>query len=114
MAFTLRPRAAHYNPIAAVHGGVLAALLDSAMRCAVYSTLSAGTGYTTLDLHVRYLRPPTEATGALRAEGTVVRTGTTTAVAEGRVTDGRGRLIAHATEGCLVLPGWRRPEASGA
>jgi hypothetical protein len=36
-----------YNPIGTVHGGVAATLLDSAVACAVHSTLPAGVGYTT-------------------------------------------------------------------
>jgi uncharacterized protein (TIGR00369 family) len=46
--FQGRPRLKHYNPLGTVHGGWFATLLDSAMGCAVHSTLPAGKGYTTL------------------------------------------------------------------
>ena len=36
------PAEYHYNPIGVVHGGLAATLLDSAMGCAVHSTLPAG------------------------------------------------------------------------
>ncbi len=93
----------HYNPLGTVHGGVLATLLDTATGCAVHSTLPAGIGYTSLDLTTRFLRPVTTASGALRCEGTVISRGRTTALAEARLTDAKGRLIAHATSSCLLF-----------
>jgi len=46
-----------YNPIGSVHGGYAATLLDSACGAAVHSSLSAGQGFTTLELKVSYHRP---------------------------------------------------------
>src|SRR6266545_4580797 len=91
------------TPLGTVHGGVLATLLDTATGCAVHSTLPAGIGYTSLDLTTRFLRPVTTASGALRCEGTVISRGRTTALAEARLTDAKGRLIAHATSSCLLF-----------
>lgn len=93
----------HYNPLGTVHGGVLAILLDTAAGCAVHTTLPAGTGYTSLDLSTRFLRPVTTASGALSCEGTVLSRGRRTAVAEARLTDASGRLAAHATSTCLLF-----------
>lgn len=103
VVFAIEPEARHMNPMGTVHGGVLATILDSAMACAVHSTLPAGTGYTTVDLHVTFVRPATATTGRLRAEGRAVHTGTRIATAEGRIVDESGRLIAHAAESCLLL-----------
>lgn len=64
--FTIDPAESHYNPIGSVHGGVAATLLDSAAACAIQSTLPAGTGYTTVELHINYIRPITAVTGPLR------------------------------------------------
>lgn len=102
--FVSEPGPQHYNPLGFVHGGYAATLLDSCMGCAVHTTLAAGMGYTTLELKVSYVRGMTAATGAVRAEGTVLNSGRRVAFAEGRLTDGRGRLIAHATTTCLVFP----------
>jgi uncharacterized protein (TIGR00369 family) len=99
----MAPREFHYNPLGTVHGGILATLLDTAAGCAVHSTLSAGVGYTSLDLTVKFLRPVTVASGALRCEGTVLSRGRTTALAEARLTDAKGRLVAHATSSCLLF-----------
>ncbi|HYY11611.1 MAG TPA: PaaI family thioesterase [Kineosporiaceae bacterium] len=101
---TLVPGEHHLNPLGTVHGGVVAAVLDTVAGCAVHSVLPAGTGYTSLDLHTRFLRAITPATGRVRAEGTVVARGSRTATAEARLHDGSGRLLATATSTCLVFP----------
>ncbi|MFJ6983161.1 MULTISPECIES: PaaI family thioesterase [unclassified Streptomyces] len=92
------------NPLGTVHGGIAATLLDSALGCAIHTTLPAGTSYTTLELKVNYIRAARTEGQRLTAEGTVIHTGRRTATAEGRVLDERGRLIAHATTTCLVMP----------
>jgi uncharacterized protein (TIGR00369 family) len=104
IAVTLRPGEHHMNPLGTVHGGVVAALLDTAAGCAVHAVLPAGTGYTSLDLAVRFLRPVTPATGLVRAEGKVLSRGSRTATAEARLLDGAGRLLAHATSTCMLFP----------
>src|SRR5512146_827948 len=59
--FQGRPRLEHYNPLGSVHGGWFATLLDSALGCAVQSTLPAGKGYTTMEFKVNLVRPLTDA-----------------------------------------------------
>jgi uncharacterized protein (TIGR00369 family) len=93
----------HYNPLGTVHGGILSTLLDTATGCAVHSTLPAGVGYTSLDLTTKFLRPVTVASGMLRCEGTVLSRGRRTALAEAKLTDERGSLVAHATSSCLLF-----------
>lgn len=111
VVFRMAVREFHYNPLGTVHGGVLATLLDTATGCAVHSTLPAGTGYTSLDLATKFLRPATVDSGTLTCEGTVLSRGRTTALAEARVTDPAGRLLAHATSTCLLFPvGATRPD----
>jgi uncharacterized protein (TIGR00369 family) len=93
-----------YNPIGSVHGGFAATLLDSAMGCAVHSTLGEATGYTTLELKVNYTRPITTDTGRVLCEGTVVHRGGRVATAEGRLwAEGSGKLLAHGTTTCLIF-----------
>jgi uncharacterized protein (TIGR00369 family) len=101
--FTVEPAEYHYNPIGVVHGGLAATLLDSAMGCAVHSTLPAGAGYTTLEVKVNFVRPMTAETGVVRCEARVVYVGGRTATAEGRVTDDAGKLYAHGTTTCLIF-----------
>ena len=57
VTFTCTPDSSVYNPIGVVHGGLVCTLLDSVCGCAVQSTLGAGTGYTSLEIKVSYLRP---------------------------------------------------------
>jgi uncharacterized protein (TIGR00369 family) len=100
----LQPQEFHYNPLGSVHGGILSTLLDTAAGCAVHTTLPPGVGYTSLDLSVKFLRPVTVASGLLHCEGTVLQRGRRTALAEARLIDKAGRLVAHATSTCLVFP----------
>jgi uncharacterized protein (TIGR00369 family) len=102
--FSLAPGEEHYNPIGSVHGGVYATLLDSAAGCAVQSVLPAGTGYTSLDLNVKFLRRMTVDTGPVRAIGRVVNSSRQTALAEATLIDEKERLLAHATSSCLLFP----------
>ncbi|BCJ55679.1 aromatic compound degradation protein PaaI [Actinoplanes sp. NBRC 14428] len=99
----LEPQEFHYNPLGTVHGGVLSTLLDTAAACSVHSTLPAGVGYTSLDLTVKFLRPVTLASGRLATTGTVLQRGRRTALAEARMTDTAGRLVAHATSSCMIF-----------
>ena len=93
----------HYNPIGSVHGGYAATLLDSAMGLAVHTMLPAGTGYTTLEFKISFIKGMTEDTGPVRSEGRTLNVGRRTATAEARITDAKGRLLAHATTTCLVF-----------
>jgi uncharacterized protein (TIGR00369 family) len=107
VTFYLDPQEFHYNPLGSVHGGVISTLLDSACGCSVHTTLPAGVGYTSLDLNVKFLRAVTVDSGRLTVTGQVLQKGRRTALAEARMTDGRDRLVAHATSSCLIfeLPG---------
>ncbi len=99
----LVPREMHFNPLGTVHGGILATLLDSVMGCSVHTRLPAGTGYTTLEFKVNFLRPVSLSTGEVTAEGTAIHVGRRSAVAEGRVTDAAGRPVATASTTCIIF-----------
>lgn len=99
----LDPQEFHYNPLGTMHGGVISTLLDTAAACSVHSTLPAGVGYTSLDLNVKFLRPVTIATGRLTCTGSVLQQGRRTALAEARMTDGAGKLVAQAMSSCLLF-----------
>jgi uncharacterized protein (TIGR00369 family) len=84
------------NPIGTIHGGYAAAILDSALGCAVQSMLPIGFASTTVDLGIKYVRAMTSETGALRAEGRIVHFGRSIATAEAKLV-GRdnNKLYAH-------------------
>jgi len=103
--FELRPSARHYNVIGTLHGGVASTLLDSALSCAVHSTLDRGTLYTTVEVKVNFIRPIDVGTGVMRCEGKVIHVGRRIATAEARLVDAEGALYAHAVGTCAILPG---------
>lgn len=103
VVFAVQPAEYHYNPLGTVHGGLAATLLDSALGCAIHSTLPVGMGYTTLELKVNYLRPMTRETGQVYCEGKVIHVGGRVATAEGRLVDESGKLYAHGTTTCMIL-----------
>jgi uncharacterized protein (TIGR00369 family) len=93
-----------YNPIGVVHGGFAMTLLDSAMGCAIHTTLGVGEGYTSLETSVNFVRPITRETGPVRCEGKVLHRGGRIATAEGRlIAQTTGKLLAHGTTTCLVM-----------
>ena len=93
-----------FNPIGVVHGGFATTILDSAMGCAVHTTMAVGEAYTTLEVKVNFVRPITLDTGPVRCEGTVIHRGGKIATAEGRlVAERTGKLLAHGTTTCLVF-----------
>lgn len=100
---TMEPTADHLNPQGTVHGGLAATLLDSCMGLAVQSTLEKGSGSTTLEFKITFVRPITPETGLIRAEGKVLNRGRRIGAAEGRITDDRGRLLVHGTTTCLIF-----------
>ena len=98
------PQLRHYNPIGVVHGGFASTLLDSALGCAVHSTLAKGEAYTTLELKVNLVRAITVETGRITAEGRLIHRGRTVGTAEAYLRDGAGKLYAHGTTTCMIFP----------
>jgi uncharacterized protein (TIGR00369 family) len=91
------------NPLGTVHGGFAATVLDSCMGCAVHTTLPSGTAYTTIEFKITLVRAVPLA-AQVWAEGLVLHGGRRIAVAEGKLTDEGGRLLAHGTTTCLITP----------
>jgi uncharacterized protein (TIGR00369 family) len=104
VVFEGEPGEEHYNPIGVVHGGYASTILDSALGCSVHTTLPAGVAYTSQTLEVKYLRPITRDTGAVRSEAEVIHRGRKTATAQARLTAVEsGKLLATGTSTCLIL-----------
>jgi uncharacterized protein (TIGR00369 family) len=101
----IEPSELHLNPYGTVHGGLTATLLDSCMGLAVQSTLDKGRAQTTVEFKVSLIRPIIPETGRIRAEGIVLNCGRRVGTAEGRLSDSKGRLLAHSTTTCLIFEG---------
>lgn len=103
VVFEATPSARFFNPMALVHGGWTAMLLDTAMGCAVHSVLASGQSYATVDLHTSFVRPVRDRPRGLRCEARLLHLGSWIATAEGRVYDATELLLAHGTETCQIF-----------
>jgi len=97
------PNGSHLNPAGTVHGGFAATLLDTCMGLAVQTTLEKGVAQTTVEFKITLMRPITQDTGLIQAEGVVLSRGRRIGTAEGRITDRAGRLLAHGPTTCLIF-----------
>jgi uncharacterized protein (TIGR00369 family) len=103
VVISAEPSDLHLNPWGTVHGGLAATVLDSCMGLAIHSTLERGIGSTTLEFKISLVRPIIPEIGVITAEGIVLNRGRRVGTAEGRITDAKGRLLAHGTTTCLIL-----------
>jgi acyl-CoA thioesterase len=85
----------HMSPAQRAHGGVLFAMLDTAMGRSVLSRLPDGRGCATVEARINYFRPVTG--GRVRAEARCVRLTRRTAYAEGTLLDGTGSMLARSS-----------------
>lgn len=84
-----------------VHGGVSAALIDSAVGLALCTMIDRGGMITTINLQVNFLAPAKP--GPLTARGRIVHKGRRTAVGDCEVTDADGTLLSKGTATYLIL-----------
>jgi uncharacterized protein (TIGR00369 family) len=103
VVFTCAPDESAYNPIGAIHGGLICTLLDSVTGCAVHSSLPQGKGYTSVEIKVNYLKAVRLSSGLLTATGTLVKAGSRVGFAEGVVTDASGAVVATASSTLLIF-----------
>src|SRR3984893_9974609 len=103
--FTVQPDESHYNGLGIAHGGLAAALFDSALGCAINAMMPAGKVFTTLEMKINYVRPIRREIGEVRCEASVIHVGGRVATAEGRILDASGKLYAHGTATCMLFRG---------
>jgi uncharacterized protein (TIGR00369 family) len=97
------PGPAHLNPMGTIHGGWYATVLDSALGCAVHTTMPPGRGYTTAELGVNLVKAIGPKAPRIRAIAEVLHSGRQLATAHARLVGPDGTLYAHATTTCLVF-----------
>jgi uncharacterized protein (TIGR00369 family) len=97
------PGPEHRNPTGMIHGGYACTLLDNAMAAAILTQLPPGKRVATTDIHVRFVRPLSTATGRILAEGRAIHLGRTQGTAEGTIVDETGRIYAHGTTACAIV-----------
>ena len=103
--FATTPDASVYNPLGMVHGGMAATLLDSALGCAVHTTLPVGRVHASIEIKVNFLRPISSTTGRIVAHGRVTKPGRRVAFSEGDLRDADGKILATASSSIVILPG---------
>ena len=91
------------NGLRIAHGGFAAALLDTALGCAVNSVMPAGKIFTTLEMKINFTRAVTRETGTLTCTAHVVHAGSRTGTAEGRIVDAAGNIYAHGSATCILF-----------
>ncbi|MGE0230556.1 MAG: PaaI family thioesterase [Flavobacteriaceae bacterium] len=102
--FEGRPGKYHINLHGVVHGGWAGAIMDTAMACAVHTTLKIGETYSTVEYKLNLVRPILPDAGPVYCTGTLLSRGRRIATSEGRLVDSSGKLLAHGTETCLIVP----------
>ena len=103
VVFTCEPDESAYNPIGAVHGGLVCTLLDSVAALALQSRLPQGRGCTSVEIKVNYVKAIRLGGGLLTATGTVVKAGSRIAFTEGVVSDASGTVVATASSTLAVF-----------
>jgi uncharacterized protein (TIGR00369 family) len=98
---TLAAGPQHANPMGTLHGGILCDIADAAMGIAFATTLAPDESFTTIELKINFFRPVWQA--VLKAEGKVVRRGSSIGYVECEITDENARLVAKAASTCMVL-----------
>ncbi len=104
IVFTGTPSVDHLNPLGTIHGGWAATIMDSALACAVMTTIAPGEGYTTVEFKLNLTRPILPDMGELACEGRILHRGKTIATSEAYLRDSSGKLLAHGTETCAIFP----------
>ena len=100
ISLELRPE--HRNRRGVAHGGLLSAMLDSALGSAVVSGIRAEEWCGTAQLSVQFRHP---ATGpVLKGRGRMERRGRRIAFADGEVVDAGGKIVASAHGTWYIWP----------
>jgi uncharacterized protein (TIGR00369 family) len=101
--FKCKPDDSAYNAVGAVCGGLVCTMLDTAVGCALHSTMPRGKGFTSIEIKVNFLKTVRQSSGVLTATGIVIKAGSRVAFTEGTVTDASGVLVATASSTLLVV-----------
>ncbi|MCG8504356.1 MAG: PaaI family thioesterase [Sphingomonadales bacterium] len=96
------PGEQHGNTRGTTHGGLAAAMIDTATGAAVITTLEDGESTATVDLNVKYVRRVRPDGGPIDCEATVVHRGRRMATIDAKITDGDGRLLSHGSATMIV------------
>jgi len=101
--FAWTPDESAYNPIGMIHGGMLATLLDFAAGAAVHTRLTAGVGFSSIEIKVSYLKALRGGSGDIDVHGRALQVGRNIAFAEAHARNPADELVGHATSSLAVF-----------
>ena len=90
----------HMNPLGGLHGGVYAALIDTAAYWCAYCELPEENGLVSIDLKVDFLAPVID--GKVVIKGRRIKSGKTICLSEANMFNANGRILAHGTSKLMV------------
>jgi uncharacterized protein (TIGR00369 family) len=88
------------NPFGSVHGGIIATVIDELTGAAVISSIQAGSA-PTVSMNVEYLHA-IPIGGTYTGVGEVVRMGRAVAIADARILNAEGKVLARGTCICQI------------
>ncbi len=98
------PEARFCNLTNTIHGGWAMTMLDTAMSLAAQTTLAAGEVCPSLETSTKFVRPISIHSGVMHVTGYVVVRGRTLITLEGRIENEEGKIHAHGTSSCMIIP----------
>jgi len=99
-----RVQAQHFNPVGALHGGVLSTLLDAVQGHALWTKVSPeGAFSVAITLNVSFLAPTRTVGDELIFEGRVQQVGKRIGFTEADCTNAQGVVVARATGTHAIL-----------
>ena len=90
----------HMNPFGGLHGGVFSSVIDTAAYWSAYGDLEEKQGLVTIDFKVDLLAPVLN--GIVAAMGRTIKSGKTLFLAEARMFNEHGQMLAHGTSKLMV------------
>lgn len=92
-----------HNPMGTLHGGIFCDIADAAMGYAFATTLAEDELFTTMEIKLNFLKPVFKS--KLRAEGKLIKKGSSVGLLECHIYDEKQSLVAHSTSTCMILKG---------
>lgn len=93
----------HMNPFGGLHGGAYASAIDTAAYWSAYCDMPKESGLVSIDLKVDFLAPVLHEKVIIN--GKRIKSGKTICLAEAKMCDQRGKLLAHGTSKLMVIRG---------
>ena len=102
IVYEVTPNQTHINLQGGIHGGFCATVLDSVTGAAAHTIMDKGVRFATTDLNIKMIRPM-QINKTYRGIGTIINTGKTLVMTEGRIIDENEKVFAHGTATLMII-----------